>query len=73
MVFNHFQLYMDIDRDLTNALRSSCNSSCFVAYTVPSDSAPIINDPTSPMTENMRVTLSSKLKQIFKEMEVLSK
>ena len=68
-----FQLYMDSDRDATMALKSSCANYCFVAYTVPNDSAPIITDPTSPMPDNMRVTLSTKLKHFFKEMEVQSK
>ena len=64
---------MDIDRDVTMALKSSCANYCFVAYTVPNDSAPIITDPTSPLPDHMRVTLSTKLKQFFKEMEVQSK
>jgi hypothetical protein len=67
------QLYMDSDREATMALKLSCANYCFIAYTVPNDSAPIVTDPSSPMPENMRVTLSTKLKHFFKEMEVQSK
>ena len=64
---------MDSDREATVAVKASCANYCFIAYTVPNDSAPIATEPSSSMAENMRVTLSTKLKHFFKEMEVQSK
>jgi hypothetical protein len=64
---------MDSNRETTQALRASCANYCFIAYTVPNDSVPIVTDPAFTMPENMRLSLSTKLKQFFKEMEVQSK
>jgi hypothetical protein len=64
---------MDSDREATLALKLSCANYCFIAYTVPNDSVPIVTEPNTSLAENMRVTLSTKLKHFFKEMEVQSK
>lgn len=63
-------LYMDTEREATLALKLSCSNNCFISYQVPNDSAPIVTDPPA---DSNRMTLSTKLKHFFKEMEVQSK
>ena len=66
-------LYCDTDREETKNLKANCSNYLFVSYTVGGDNgAPMVTDASS-MSENSRISLSTKLKHLFKEMEVQSK
>lgn len=65
-------LYLDVDKESTMDLRQSCKSYCFISYRVANDNTTVVTD-TSTLVENVRTTLSTKLKQHFQEMEVQSK
>lgn len=67
-------LYLDTDREETLSLKLSCNNYSFVSYhvAVESNGTAMVTDATS-VAENSRISLSTKLKHLFKEMEVQSK
>jgi hypothetical protein len=65
-------LYLDTDREDTLSLKSSASSYSFISYHVPGDNATaMVTDTLS--ADNTRLSLSTKLKHQFKEMEVQSK
>ncbi len=74
-------LYHDVDRDETQSLRHSSNNYSFVSYqcSTPSDPGAHVGVPMVTETQaaqsiaTERVSVSAKLKQLFKEMEVQSK
>ncbi len=63
-------LYLDTDREETLSLKLSCANYSFVAYHVCTDnSTPMVSESTGLD----KISLSTKLKQLFNEMEVQSK
>lgn len=66
-------LFHDTNRDETQSLKSSCSTYSFVSYLFSGDSTtPVVSDAAS-LADTSRMNLSTKLKQLFKEMEVQSK
>ena len=66
-------LFHDTDREETLSLKMNCGNYSFVSYQVSGDNGtPMVTDASS-LAENSRISLSTKLKQLFKEMEVQSK
>ena len=67
-------LYHDVDREKTLALKLNCNNYAFVSYHVPLDNGtPMVTDASAVPDNSGRVSLATKLKQLFMEMEVQSK
>lgn len=66
-------LYLDSDREETLELKASAANYSFVSYHVPGENSTAMITEATSLAENARISLSSKLKQLFKEMEVQSK
>ncbi|XP_059083686.1 mitogen-activated protein kinase kinase kinase 15-like isoform X1 [Tigriopus californicus] len=67
-------LYLDSNGEETLALKHSCVNYAFVSYHVPSDhGTPMVTDATGVYETGQRLSLATKLKNLFQEMEIQSK
>lgn len=67
-------LYLDSNPEETLALKHSCVNYAFVSYHVPSDhGTPMVTDATGLYETGQRLSLATKLKNLFQEMEIQSK
>ncbi len=71
-------LFLDTDRDETLSMKLACANYSFVSYSSGSNEGnggggPVVVTDTASFTTDCKINLSTKLKQLFREMEVQSK